>query len=193
MSSTIDDFLKPFEQAFPEYICPWCHNYGKYFIDKAFIDHFGGMDCIFLEVNCPQCIMSKYLNRGKGYDTGTNICDKHDACHFEIKISIQRGNFDIIYPDKLLLQEKQKANYMRLMRFLRNADQSREIILIKTNEGSIVPEEMISADIVLNQYNAEVFSESKIMIQAIGYAGLIYNLPIELVANLWFFVVYEYY
>ena len=186
-----NEFIKPFEKSMPVYICPWCHNYRKYNVNIQYLKKGN----IYLVVECLRC----HNNSEMKCSCGDELCDKHNSSYLQIKININREIFDITYPFEqmfgttrysTLLWEKQKANYLRLVRFLCNTKQQDEIAFVTNKENTKV---YTSIDIVLKQYDVDVFFKLKVIIFGITCACEMYNLPIELMRLLCQEVLYEYY
>jgi len=178
-------FTKPFEFSFPTYICPDCHNYGKYDTKVRVFDK----DCIYLQVTCLHCIETLKAKCKCFVPRQQCYCIQRDNSTFQIKVSIKRGKFDILISNELL--KKQKANYIRLVRFLCNAEQSKNIMFV-TNAGHWTRKDTLS-DIILKQYDDDMFSKLKFMIFGIKCACMMYNLPIELGHFICQFIICLYY
>jgi len=186
-----NEFIKPFEKSMPDYICPWCHNYRQYNVN---IQHLKKGN-IYLVVECLQC----HNNSEMICSCGDGLCGKHNSSCLNIKINISRGMFDIMYPfeqmfgmpfSSTLLWEKQKANYLRLVRFLCNTKRQDEIAFV-TNKENI--QECTPVDVVLEQYDTDMFFKLKVMFDGIKCTCTLYNLPIELMRFICQLILHEYY
>lgn len=173
-----DTYISPFKNSFPVYVCPWCSNHVHYNPDIRFYAN----DCFYLEIDCLHCSQNANMKCSCNHVYPRRLCDKHDSSPFRIKISIKRGNYDIMIPPELLWK-KQIVNMMRMMRMMNNAEQSKKIMFIPKSGNDA--REGVDVIVMLNQYNDLVFSEVKDAIIGITYACLMYNLPMDIVQVLY--------